>query len=115
MTSAFLTNATGPAIVVEAFAPLLAKSNKTPRIVNVSTGAGSIGLRLDYANEHQKRKVVSPLYFNRERDIWAILTLHAMTDSVPHLQSRAEHGDGVSGVRVRAQGMEGFCGKQTTT
>ncbi|KAI4703328.1 hypothetical protein J4E81_002206 [Alternaria sp. BMP 2799] len=43
MTSAFLTNATGPAIIVETFAPLLAKSaemGKTPRILNVSSGAG---------------------------------------------------------------------------
>ncbi|KAF2819868.1 NAD(P)-binding protein [Ophiobolus disseminans] len=54
MTAAFLTNATGPTVVVQAFTPLLAKSTKTPRIVNVTSGAGSISLRVDYTNEHQK-------------------------------------------------------------
>ncbi|KAI4637650.1 hypothetical protein J4E83_000467 [Alternaria metachromatica] len=46
MTSAFLTNATGPAIIVETFAPLLAKSaqmGKTPRILNVSKQTGAWG------------------------------------------------------------------------
>ncbi|KAI4945381.1 hypothetical protein J4E86_009268 [Alternaria arbusti] len=59
MTSAFLTNATGPAVIVETFAPLLAKSaemGKTPRILNVSSGAGSIGLRSDRTNPHQAMK-----------------------------------------------------------
>lgn len=59
MTAAFLTNATGPALIVEAFAPLLKKSNTTARIINVTSGAGSISLRLDYTNPHQKMKVVS--------------------------------------------------------
>jgi NAD(P)-dependent dehydrogenase (short-subunit alcohol dehydrogenase family) len=61
MTSAFLTNTTGPAVIVETFAPLLAKSaemGKTPRIVNVTSGAGSIGLRSDRGNPHQAMKVV---------------------------------------------------------
>ncbi|KAI9711869.1 MAG: hypothetical protein M1820_002014 [Bogoriella megaspora] len=39
---AFNTNATGPAVVTEAFAPLLKKSAAWPRIVNISHGAGSI-------------------------------------------------------------------------
>ncbi|KAI4911683.1 hypothetical protein J4E90_006500 [Alternaria incomplexa] len=59
MTSAFLTNATGPAVIVETFAPLLAKSaemGKTSRILNVSSGAGSIGLRSDRTNPHQAMK-----------------------------------------------------------
>lgn len=43
----FRTNATGPFLVVEAFAPLLKKSIGTPRIVNVSSGAGSIQRILD--------------------------------------------------------------------
>ncbi|KAF1841643.1 NAD(P)-binding protein [Cucurbitaria berberidis CBS 394.84] len=59
LTAAFLTNSTGPAIVVESFAPLLSKSTaKTPRIVNVTSGAGSISLRLDSENPHQQMKVV---------------------------------------------------------
>lgn len=64
MSAAFLTNATGTAIVGEAFEHLLAKSDKVPRIVNVSTGAGSIGMRLDYENEHQKLKSVCACHFH---------------------------------------------------
>jgi NAD(P)-dependent dehydrogenase (short-subunit alcohol dehydrogenase family) len=61
MTAAFQTNATGPAVVVEAFVPLLKKSRdmgNTPRIVNVTSGAGSIGLRSDRSNPHQAMKFV---------------------------------------------------------
>ncbi|KAH7402725.1 hypothetical protein BKA66DRAFT_507610 [Pyrenochaeta sp. MPI-SDFR-AT-0127] len=58
LSAAFLTNATGPAIVVEAFAGLLQQSQSTPRIVNVSSGAGSIAMRLDDTNPHQKMKAV---------------------------------------------------------
>jgi NAD(P)-dependent dehydrogenase (short-subunit alcohol dehydrogenase family) len=61
MTAAFQTNVTGPAVVVETFAPLLEKSGrmgKTPRIINVTSGAGSIGWRSDRTNSHQEMKVV---------------------------------------------------------
>lgn len=58
LTTTFKTNAIGPAITVEAFAPLLEKSSRTPRIINVSSRAGSIGRRLDYTNAHQKMKAV---------------------------------------------------------
>ena len=47
MRDAFDTNATGPAVVTLAFAPLLLKSTASPRIVNISSGAGSINRRLD--------------------------------------------------------------------
>lgn len=47
MTACFATNAMGPAVVVEAFAPLLLKSSVMPRVVNVSSGLGSIELRLN--------------------------------------------------------------------
>lgn len=53
LTASFLTNATGPAIVVSTFAPLLSRSPYTPRIINVSSGAGSIAMRLDSNNKHQ--------------------------------------------------------------
>ena len=59
LTAAFRTNATGPAILVETFAPLLAKSITTPRIVNVTSGAGSIGMRADESNSHQEMKLVA--------------------------------------------------------
>ena len=50
----FDTNATGPAIITSAFVPLLQKSNASPRIVNVSSGAGSIDRRLDPSSASYK-------------------------------------------------------------
>lgn len=47
MSQCFQTNATGPLLMLEAFAPLLKNSNGTPRVVNVSSGVGSITKRLD--------------------------------------------------------------------
>jgi NAD(P)-dependent dehydrogenase (short-subunit alcohol dehydrogenase family) len=47
MSQCFQTNATGPLLMLESFAPLLEKSNSTPRVVNVSSGGGSITKRLD--------------------------------------------------------------------
>lgn len=47
MADSFQTNATGPLLTTLAFAPLLKKSSGTPRIVNVSSGAGSIQMRQD--------------------------------------------------------------------
>ncbi|EME86881.1 uncharacterized protein MYCFIDRAFT_162487 [Pseudocercospora fijiensis CIRAD86] len=47
MRQSFETNCIGPLLVVDEFAPLLKKSITTPRIVNVSSGAGSITRRLD--------------------------------------------------------------------
>jgi NAD(P)-dependent dehydrogenase (short-subunit alcohol dehydrogenase family) len=55
---AFRTNTVGPAITVAAFAHLLGQSSKTPRVINVTSGAGSISLRLDDTNPHQKMKLV---------------------------------------------------------
>jgi len=47
MAVSFQTNATGPLLMVESFAPLLRKSSLTPRIVNVSTSQGLVSKRLD--------------------------------------------------------------------
>ena len=48
MLAAFNANAVGPAVVTEAFAPLLKRSTAWPaRVVNVGTGGGSITMRLD--------------------------------------------------------------------
>jgi NAD(P)-dependent dehydrogenase (short-subunit alcohol dehydrogenase family) len=47
MSQCFQTNATGPLLMLESFAPLLKKSTGTPRVVNVSSGGGSITKRLD--------------------------------------------------------------------
>lgn len=56
---AFKTNATGPAFLVEVFGPLLKKSTATtPRIVNVTSGAGSINLRMDSTHPTYGQKVV---------------------------------------------------------
>ena len=54
MSECFDTNATGPLLMLEAFAPLLKKSKGTPRVVNVSTGVGSITRRLDPTNSSYK-------------------------------------------------------------
>jgi NAD(P)-dependent dehydrogenase (short-subunit alcohol dehydrogenase family) len=47
LLTAFQTNAVSLALMVEAFAPLPKKSNGTPRVINVSTGGGSVPMRLD--------------------------------------------------------------------
>ena len=46
MRESFEINVYGPVILTDALAPLLEKSND-PRIINVSSGLGSIGARLD--------------------------------------------------------------------
>ncbi|KAH4968233.1 hypothetical protein HBI17_103720 [Parastagonospora nodorum] len=58
LIACFTTNTVGPAITVHYFAPLLSVSPHVARIVNVSSGAGSISLRADHANPHQAMKVV---------------------------------------------------------
>ncbi|KAF2219266.1 hypothetical protein BDZ85DRAFT_268990 [Elsinoe ampelina] len=54
MQRCFLVNATGPALMGEAFEPLLRRSIGIPRILNVSSGAGSIGRRLDPSSPSYK-------------------------------------------------------------
>ncbi len=58
MSQCFHTNAKGPMLMGEAFAPLLKKSSGIPRIVNVSSGGGSIAMRLDPTNFGYKLKAV---------------------------------------------------------
>lgn len=59
MREAFDINATGPAVIVSAFAPLLRKSTLAPpRIVNVSSGAGSVNRRLDPSSAMYKIQAV---------------------------------------------------------
>jgi NAD(P)-dependent dehydrogenase (short-subunit alcohol dehydrogenase family) len=52
LTQSFLVNATGVQLVTDAFKPLLQKSTHTPRIDNVSSGAGSVSIRLDPTFDH---------------------------------------------------------------
>ncbi|KAF2669201.1 NAD(P)-binding protein [Microthyrium microscopicum] len=47
MTACLQTNAVGAYLMGEYFVPILKKSIGTPRIINVTSGAGSIGNRLD--------------------------------------------------------------------
>lgn len=47
MAETFRTNATGPILMVEAFAALLQKAHGIARVVNVTSGAGSITSRLN--------------------------------------------------------------------
>ncbi|KAF2468601.1 putative short-chain dehydrogenase [Lindgomyces ingoldianus] len=54
MRDAFDTNATGPACMSIAFAHLLRKSTASPRIVNISSGVGSIARRLDTSSPMYK-------------------------------------------------------------
>lgn len=47
MAAVFQTNATGPLLMLEAFAPLMRKAQSTPRVVNINSGWGSLTRRLD--------------------------------------------------------------------
>ena len=59
MREAFDTNATGPAVVTQIFAPLLLKSSAPlRRIVNISSGVGSINRRLDPSSATYKMQGV---------------------------------------------------------
>lgn len=58
LQTSFDTNAIGPAVVAIAFAPLLQRSTGSPRIVNVSSGAGSLNRRLDASSPHYKMQEV---------------------------------------------------------
>lgn len=55
----FETNAVGTQLAGDYFAPLLRKSTGTPRIINVSSGAGSIGIRYDRSHPGASMKVIS--------------------------------------------------------
>lgn len=54
MSQSFLTNSTGPYLMAEAFIPLLKKSTSIPRIINISSGGGSISHRLDPSAQPHK-------------------------------------------------------------
>jgi len=57
MLRAYTTNVIGPYLVGEAFKPLLQKSVTTPRIINVSSGAGSIQGRLAMGRKGPLRRM----------------------------------------------------------
>ncbi|CAO1622127.1 unnamed protein product [Sympodiomycopsis kandeliae] len=54
MNTCFAANATGPAVLTEKLLPLLKKSKETVRVVNVSSGAGSINIRLNESGPMHK-------------------------------------------------------------
>ena len=54
----FRVNSIGPALMTEYFAPLLKKSVGVPRIVNITSGAGSISNRLDPNGKGNEMKVL---------------------------------------------------------
>jgi NAD(P)-dependent dehydrogenase (short-subunit alcohol dehydrogenase family) len=58
LTACLQTNAVGACLTGEYFAPLLRKSIGTPRIVNVTSGAGSIGTRLNRSEPTAAMKVL---------------------------------------------------------
>ncbi|KAF7186162.1 Short-chain dehydrogenase/reductase eupG [Pseudocercospora fuligena] len=47
MAAAYQTNTIGVFLTTEAFTPLLKKASSTPRVINISSGAGSISRTLD--------------------------------------------------------------------
>lgn len=57
MQAAFTTNTIGPYLTYTAFKPLLAKSHTIPRIINVSSGAGSIAGRLSMGRSGPLRNI----------------------------------------------------------
>ncbi|KAB8336864.1 hypothetical protein FH972_021172 [Carpinus fangiana] len=58
MMETFKVNTVGPELMVEAFAPLMKKSGVTPRIINISSGMGSIARSLDPSNPSAKLKAI---------------------------------------------------------
>lgn len=60
MAIIFATNVIGPQLMGDTFLPLLKKSRTTPRIVNVSSGLGSITMRLDPSSPYYN--INSPQY-----------------------------------------------------
>jgi NAD(P)-dependent dehydrogenase (short-subunit alcohol dehydrogenase family) len=46
MVDCFRTNVIGPQLMMDYFVPLLRRSGGTPRIINVTSGAGSMQMRL---------------------------------------------------------------------
>jgi NAD(P)-dependent dehydrogenase (short-subunit alcohol dehydrogenase family) len=55
LNTAFATNATGPAVVASTFLPLMqASTHANKRIINISSGAGSIGQRLNPSSQMYK-------------------------------------------------------------
>lgn len=58
MRECFDTNAIGTAMTILAFAPLLKKSKFSPRIVNVSSGSGSITFRSDPARSRPGMQIL---------------------------------------------------------
>jgi NAD(P)-dependent dehydrogenase (short-subunit alcohol dehydrogenase family) len=59
MVECFRVNAVGAQLTGDYFAPLLKKSTGVPRIVNVTSGAGSIGNRMDPDSMGSGFKVVA--------------------------------------------------------
>lgn len=80
MRAACDTNAIGPAVVVEAFAHLLQKSTASPRIVNVSSGVGSMGRRLDTSSPHYK---VQEVPYRASKAALNMLTICQMIEYEP--------------------------------
>ncbi|KAL8835047.1 MAG: hypothetical protein Q9170_003475 [Blastenia crenularia] len=56
LTACLQTNAVGTQLMGDYFAPLLKKSTSTPRIINVTSGGGSISIRLDRSSPYAALK-----------------------------------------------------------
>lgn len=89
---AFDTNATGPYLLTKALIELLKKSDN-PRVVNVSSGAGSIGRRL-FAE--------SPMYKIQAEPYRASKVAMNMLTACLHVEYGLNFGEGGKGVKVFA-------------
>lgn len=88
----FDTNATGPYLLSKALITLLHKSNN-PRIINVSSGAGSIGRRLTPS---------SPMYKIQAEPYRASKVAMNMLTTCLYVEYGLRYGDGGNGVKVFA-------------
>lgn len=90
--SAFDTNATGPYLLSKALISLLQKS-ANPRIINISSGAGSIGRRLTPE---------SPMYKIQAEPYRASKVAMNMLTTCLHVEFGLNYGGGGKGVKVFA-------------
>ena len=90
--SSFDTNATGPYLLSKSLITLLQKS-ANPRIINVSSGAGSIGRRLTPE---------SPMYKIQAEPYRASKVAMNMLTTCLHVEHGLKYGEGGKGVKVFA-------------
>lgn len=103
LQTAFNVNATGPYLLSKSLVPLLRRS-ANPRIVNISSGAGSIGRRLTPE---------SPMYKIQAAQYRASKTAFNMLTTCLHVEYglgiEQMDGEKIEGVRAISSTMKVFC------